>query len=332
MDENLNDFLRFDFIGCGALNWDIFFELEDLQILKEKNIHASPGGEIALERKDFIEVLNFLEKRGNFLFEGGGGSAANTLYALSLWGFKGSFLGAVGKDPFGKKVLEEFSSVGLSLEYIIERGTTSLALIVLSPAKDRFILVSPGDAENYLPVLIEKNLPKGDYHFSSFASAPGRHFQVQLLTQINRISFDPGRIYVSLGWDNLLSWLKATKYLFITEEELGLLKKAPDSLLNLGIEKVFLKQGKNGAMVFTKDKVFKKPSLNVDKVVDNTGAGDYFNAGVLAGISLGFNEDKALELGIYAAGMSLRDYGRRGCLDKREFQNYVSLLKLTGKL
>ncbi len=318
----------FDFVGCGALNWDIFFEVEDLEVLKEKNIQAIPGGEIALERKEFLGVLNFLEKKGNFLFEGGGGSAANTLYALSLWGFRCSFLGAVGEDSFGKKILEEFSSVNLVSEYIIKKGTTSLALIILSPYRDRFILVSPGDAEKYLPSLLStKVLPTGVYHFSSFASKEGRNFQLNLLSKVNPLCFDPGRIYTALGWEFLLPWLKKTKHLFITEEELSMLDKNPYDLLELGIEKIFLKQGKKGATLVSRDRVITASSLKVERIVDNTGAGDYFNAGVLAGIALGLPDERALNLGIYTAGISLRDYGRRGCLNKKEFQNYVSLLK-----
>jgi len=65
----------------------------------------------------------------------------------------------------------------------------------------------------------------------------------------------------------------------------------------------------------------------VEKIVDNTGAGDYFNAGVLAGIKYGFSEENILKLGVYSAGISLRDFGRKGCLTKKEFQKYVDLLK-----
>ena len=50
---NVNKF-NFDFAGCGALNWDIFFEVEDLSELKIEHLKISPGREVVLERKRFF--------------------------------------------------------------------------------------------------------------------------------------------------------------------------------------------------------------------------------------------------------------------------------------
>ncbi len=320
---------NFDFIGCGALNWDIFFEVEDLLSIEFENLTISPGREIVLERNRFLKFLNFLEKRGNFLFECGGGSSANTVYALSLWGFKTAFIGAIGEDEFGKKILKDFENVGIHIDFIKKGNTTSLALILLDKKRDRFIAVSPGDSENTL--LDSKNVfPNFDtfFHFSSFASKKGQEFQKNFLSRIiNKISFDPGEVYTNLGKEFLIPFFKKTEVLFITEYELEKITFSINELLNLGIEKIFLKKGGKGAICYTKEKKIEIPALKVETLVDNTGAGDYFNAGVLAGLKLGFSEEKALKLGTYSAGMSLRDFGRKGCLTKREFQNYINLLK-----
>lgn len=323
---------NFDFAGCGALNWDIFFEVEDLSTFKFENLEISPGREIVLKREKFLKFLKFLEKKEKFLFECGGGSSANTIYALSLWGFKNFFLGAVGKDQFGKKILEEFENAGVNTEFIIKGKNSSLAIILLDKKKDRFIAVSPGDSEELLPnsETIFPNISNINisFHFSSFASKSGQNFQKNLLSKLNKkISFDPGEVYTKLGKTFLDPFFKKTEILFITEYELKKTGFILNELLNLGIEKIFLKKGKAGAECYTKEKKISFPALEIEKIVDNTGAGDYFNAGVLAGLKLGLSEEDALKLGIYSAGMSLRDFGRKGCLTKREFQNYVNLLK-----
>ncbi len=317
-----------DFIGCGALNWDIFFEVEDLQTIKFQDIDIIPGRETSLERDQFLKFLDFLEKNGKFLFACGGGSSANTIYALSLWGFKTAFIGAVGEDNFGKNILEEFEKVNLNTENILKKGETSLALILLDKNKDRFIAVSPGNSEKFLLDNIPKRPIKGFFHFSSFASKAGQKFQKAILNKYNlRISFDPGEIYVNLGKDFLIPWLKATQYLFITEYELQKLRISLDNLYELGIEKIFLKKGKKGAAFYSKNKSLKLPVYKVEKIIDNTGAGDYFNAGILAGIKMRLEDEKVLKLGLYSAALSLRDYGRKGCLNQKEFQNYINLLK-----
>ncbi len=318
---------KVDFIGCGALNWDVFFKVEKLSSINFRNLKPLPGREISLPRKNFLEFLNFLEKRAEYVFSCGGGSAANTLYALSKWGFKTAFFGAVGEDSFGETIFKELEKVNLNTEYILKKGETSLAIILLDENKDRFIVVSPGTSENYLKTPPLKSI-NTLLHLSSFASKNGQNFQKELLKNSGlKISFDPGEIYTSLGKNFLLPWLGLTEYLFITEKELKRLAMSFEDLFELGVKMIFLKKGEKGAEVISKEENIEAPAIKVKAVVDNTGAGDYFNAGILAGIKLGLKIQEVLKLGIYSAGISLRNYGRKGCLTKEEFQNYINLLK-----
>ncbi|MCS7279881.1 MAG: carbohydrate kinase family protein [Thermodesulfobacteriaceae bacterium] len=319
-----------DFIGCGALNWDLFFEVEAFEEVKFEGIKPKPGREILLERKTFLNFLNYLEKKAQFLFECGGGSSANTIYALSLWDFKCAFIGALGKDSFGEKILKELERVKIDQSYILQKGETSLALILLDKKRDRFIAISPGKAEESLLEYEFKNLKiEGLFHFSSLASPYGQKFQLNLLNQINTsISLDPGEIYAELGLEFLKPFFKKTSYLFLTEYELQKISISLEELFSFGVKKVFLKKGKKGAEVITSERQkYFLPSIEVVKVVDNTGAGDYFNAGVLAGIKLKLPLEKALRLGIISGGISLRGFGRSGILNLEEFKNQVNLLK-----
>jgi len=325
----VNDFY-FDFIGCGALNWDIFFEVEDLDEINFESLSFCPGREIVIEREKFFRLLNLLEKEGTFLFECGGGSSANTIYALSSWGFKTIFLGAAGKDNYGQKILYEFEKTGVDNTFIIKEGETSLALIILDKKKDRFIAVSPGNSENFLENInfkFNELSLNGWFHLSSFASEAGKNFQKKLLENISsKISFDPGEIYAGLGKDFLFPWFRKTEILFLSEYEFKKINLSFQELFNLGIEKIFLKKGKEGAVFISQTERIKVPVYPASKIVDNTGAGDYFNAGVLAGLKLGFRDEIALKVGIFSASLSLRDYGRKGCLTKDEFQNYINLV------
>ncbi len=320
--------VNFDFIGCGALNWDIFFDTEDLIKIKFESFSFYPGREIIIERKKFFKLLNLLEKKGNFLFECGGGSSANTIYALSCWGFKNAFVGAVGKDNYGEKILYELEKIGVETNFIVKEGETSLALIILDRKKDRFIAVSPGNSEIFIKkIKIDKLSLNGFFHFSSFASQAGQNFQRRLLKDISfKISFDPGEIYAALGKDFLLPWFKKTQILFLSEYEFKKIGLSFNELFDLGIEKIFLKRGKEGAIFISKEEKIEAPVYPSQKIVDNTGAGDYFNAGVLAALKLGLKNEKALKLGIFSASISLRNYGRKGCLTKEEFQNSINLL------
>ena len=317
-------------LGCGALNWDIFYAVKDLERFSFEGMRFIPGEEYVLPREAFLELLKKLQKEGLFLYEGGGGSSANTIFALATWGFSCGFIGALGEDTFGEKILKEFSKVNLKELYLVKAGQTSLALILLDDKRDRAIVVSPGSAEMYLSIENLKVTPfKGAIlHLSSFASKEGEAFQKELISTFEgEISLDPGEIYAEKGKAFLATFLKKTKYLFLTEKELKRAELSTEELLESGIRYLFIKMGKRGALALTQNLSIRSSVFPAKEIVDNTGAGDYFNAGVLAGLLVGLSLEKALELGLYSASISLRDFGRKGILSQSEFKNFLSRLK-----
>lgn len=316
--------------GCGALNWDIFFEVEDLEEFSFEGFKFSPGEEYVFERKAFFELYEKLKREATFLAECGGGSSANTIFALANWGFRCAFIGAVGNDPFGEKILNNWKELFVETSFIFKGGETSLALILLDKKRDRSIIVSPGGAEDYLSFEnLNVSSLKGElFHLSSFASEEGVFFQKNLLNNLKgKVSFDPGEIYAKKGALFLKPFLEKAKYLFLTDRELKLAGLSSEDLLEMGVNTVFIKLGKEGAMALRKNFYLRSSVYPAERIVDNTGAGDYFNAGVLAGLLLGLPLDKALELGLYAASTSLRDFGRRGLLSNNEFKIFLSRLK-----
>jgi ribokinase len=70
------------------------------------------------------------------------------------------------------------------------------------------------------------------------------------------------------------------------------------------------KMGKNGAEFYSKKLVFELPAEKVEKIVDNTGAGDAFNAGFLDAVLRGAGARECLRSGINLAALSLSGYGR----------------------
>lgn len=317
--------------GCGALNWDSFYEIESLDLLKHCCPDVSPGSELVFEESKFSELREVLNKKGLFIYECGGGSAANTIYALSSWGFETGFVGAVGEDPYGERILKELNSKGVDTTFICKKGATSRAIIVIDKNKDRFIAVCPGNAESYLSMDSIKEhgeLRESYFHLSSFASDSGINFQLELLRWIDKkCSFDPGEVYCRKGRSFCEKWFPWVEVLFLTEEETALLKMKEEEFFDLGMCYVFLKMGSKGAKVFTQNEEIFLPSFPVEIHVDNTGAGDYFNAGVIAGLKLGLPVEAALRLGTFCASQSLKSYGRSGCISYKEFKNYLNLLK-----
>ncbi len=316
------------FAGTGALNLDLFYEVSSLTELRFKGLEFRPGGEVAGDRETLYALRDYLESRGRFLGASGGGSSANTIWALARFGFETAFIGAAGQDEEGERVLAELAEAGVDLSRVLISGTTGLALIVLDEKRDRFIFVSPGTAEKALADL-EPALGEEEWlHLSSLVSEEGFAFHQRLVRRASGpVSLDPGEIYAARGPKALGPLLEKTSYLFVTEAEFKTLGLSVEELFARGIEALFLKRGARGARVLLPGASFEFPAERAFRIVDNTGAGDFFDAGVLAGLALGLRPEEAVRLGLKVAAASLRDYGRRGCPAREEFLNWVKPLK-----
>ena len=125
-----------------------------------------------------------------------------------------------------------------------------------------------------------------------------------------------------MGKEALKTILARTNILFITETEFRLLfgEVAYDSplemLYNLDAPPPFtpaivIKQGKKGASCLTGDGIFASaaPSDHIE-VIDNTGAGDAFNAGFIHAYLEGKDLQQCLKEGNRLAGLSLTKWGR----------------------
>lgn len=102
------------------------------------------------------------------------------------------------------------------------------------------------------------------------------------------------------------------------EEALGLTGAAQDGdvdlaiarLRELGAERVVVKLGAEGALLVTADERALVPSPNV-VVQDTVGAGDTFNAGLLAGLARGMSWAEALVPAVNSAALAIASQPRR---------------------
>ena len=85
-----------DAVGLGALNLDIIYKVnfEEFTLIKK-------GVERKIDKEELPFLKKFLKEKAQFVTKSGGGSAANTIYALSRMGFSCGFVGKVGKDEEG---------------------------------------------------------------------------------------------------------------------------------------------------------------------------------------------------------------------------------------
>lgn len=316
-------------VGFGALNLDLIFEVEDFKSISSNKVRLTPGEEFFDSDEDFQFLLEQLNRFGNLRSKSGGGSAANTIVALARMGFRTKFIGKVGEDEEGDFLLENLKPVRTDL---VCRGQRSgICLVVLDRHQDRFLFVR-GNANNTLGIdEINLNHLKGIswIHLTSFIGEPPFEAQKFLLSHLDssvKVSMDPGEIYAKKGLDKIRPLIERSYILFLTEKEIRLLthqdlSAGAETLMEIGPSVLVCKKGSQGPHVFSEKGHFEVPAIQVE-VVDNTGAGDVYDAGFLAGYLLGQSLEESALFATKIAAKSVTGYGRDRYPTQKDLEDF----------
>ena len=309
-----------DVIGIGALNLDLLYEVNDLAALRKKGWPLHAGREHSLTPVEFRQLLQGLEHHGTLRFRSGGGSAANTIVALARMGFQTGFVGRVGADEEGAFILSEMKGVDLAQ---VKAGEASgICLVVLDSRRDRALVVQPNANDDLtfedlnIPYLAETRY----LHLSAFVGdgpfAAQRGLMKALPARV-QVSLDPGELYAKRGKEAILPLIERSSILFATEHEICTLMGTGDyragckEIASLGPDTVVCKRGEQGAYLFSRQEEAEFRPQGATEVVDNTGAGDVYDAGFLAGLLLKRPLSACLALAHALAAKSLGGYGRQ---------------------
>jgi ribokinase len=316
-------------VGFGALNLDLIYEVKDLRLISVREGPLVPGEEAFGSEEDFRSILDQVGQFGTLKSRNGGGSAANTIVALARMGFSAKFIGKVGEDKEGDFILENMRPVHTGS---IRRGNKSgICLVVLGCRQDRFLFVR-GNANNTLTI-DEINLDAVSdsswIHLTSFIGDPpfeAQKFLLSILSKSVRVSLDPGEIYAKRGLETIHPLIRRCHILFLTEKEVGLLTNEDLAagirrLKEIGPSILVCKKGSQGSHVFTREGDFEVPAAQVE-VLDNTGAGDVYNAGFLAGLLLKKSLEESALFATKIAAKSVTGYGRERYPRKEDLENF----------
>lgn len=300
-----------DVVGLGALNVDMVYEV-DL---------ASFGLEAGRERigsyEEFKGLLELLKNKGKLRAKSGGGSAANTIYALAKMGFSCGYLGKVGEDEEGNFLLEDLNKVGVDTHKVKRDKKSGICLVLLGKSKDRTIIVLPNANDTLVfPELDTDYINEAEFlHMSSFLGKIPFEAQKQIAGETKaKISFNPGEPHATKGLKELTPILKHTFILFLSQKEAEILtgkdyKEGARMLLSYGIEVIACTLGEKGSYFLSRKEEFEVPPEKVE-AIDTTGAGDVYAAGFLAGLLKKLSLSECARLATKAAAQSIKGYGR----------------------
>jgi fructokinase len=266
-------------------------------------------GEILI---DFVSLRKgFPLWRAPGFLKAAGGAPANVAAGLGKLGVKVGFIGKVGSDPFGvflKNALQE-CNVDVSHIVISNQYRTTLAFVSLTEEGERdFVFFRHPGADMMLsPEEMDEEYIKRAkiLHFGSISliNEPYRSATLRALRIAREngllVSYDPN-LRLSL-WENeekakegIALGLGFSDIVKLSEEELHFLtgkgiEEGCAEILETGKKLVVITLGEKGCYYYTREGRGYVEGFKI-KVVDTTGAGDGFVAGMLYKI-LEFGED-----------------------------------------
>lgn len=262
-----------------------------------------------------------------------GGAGANAALALSEAGMVVRLMGCLGEDQLGQWMREDLAPYGLGDELTVLSGAPSgLTVALESPRRDRTFLTHLGVNALWHPDMLAADvLDTGNLLLSDYFVAPG--FQgAKALRLLETCRALGGRTFFDTAWDpggfppatraDVLSLLPAVDVFLPNEAEacaLAGVRAGPDAALVAGRVLqdasggwIVVKLGARGCLALGPGSATLSAQAPAVDVADTTGAGDAFNAGLIAALSTGADWPSALQEAVeFASAIVARPSGER---------------------
>lgn len=262
---------------CGSLAFDTIMVFQD----QFKN-HILPDKIHALSVAFYVP-----EMRREF-----GGTAGNIAYNLQLLDGKPLIMATVGQDfaPYTHWLNQN----NLNTAHIkqIDHSFTAQAFITTDMDDNQITAFHPGAM-----VESHQNSVKNANDVTLAIIAPdGRDGMFQHARECFEAGipfmFDPGQGLPMFNGEELLHFIEMATYLAVNDYESQIIQdKTGLNLEQLAtkVEALIVTLGGNGSHIYADGQRFEVPCVKADKIVDPTGCGDAYRAGLLYGIANGWD-------------------------------------------
>lgn len=269
-----------------------------------------------------------------------GGAGGTVATALARLGHEVSIATRVGTGPFSTLAMRHVlaSGVSPSLVQSDERLQTSSVTILITPDTRRTMISAVG-ASRYLDsaALEARHVAERDalvMSAYSLVAGPQREYAVQALAYAAEAGVttfvDMGTGAVNALHGRLLPLLRGVDYVLMNEQELfsltgeASISDAVAGLRAQGIQQLVVKVGEMGSIVVTPELTELVEALEVDDVVDTTGAGDYYTAAFAHAVMSGADLLEAAWLGNVAGALNTTRVGAQSFpLDRATLERHA---------
>lgn len=321
--------------GIGNALVDMEFETSE-DFFKEKGIEK--GLMTLIEKEQQEELLSSLEKQFGLKKRASGGSAANTIVAVSQFGGDTFYACKVADDEPGDFYMKDLSSAGVEtkLADVKEEGVTGKCMVMVTDDAERTMNTYLGITTDFsIKDLHIEELKNSEYLYiegylvtsdvSRNAAVHARKIANENNVKTAFTFSDPAMVtYFKEGVAEIIG--DGVDVLFCNEEEAQTFtgkESLDDAITELQkiAKKVVVTLGAKGAKVITGEKVVNIEASPVT-AKDTNGAGDMFAGAFMYGLTQGMSDRDAGMLASESAARLVATFGAR--LEKEVQQAILS--------
>jgi len=266
------------------------------------------------------------------LFKGPYPSGAPAIFidTVARMGHRAGIIGGVGRDDFGKCLLERLTRDGVDCSQVIEsdRSATGVAFVTYFSDGSRQFIFHMGNTPAVEPKAPEAEVLAGIryFHVMGCSLMADEWFAAEIVKTMYlarrlgaRISFDPNIRKELLRGSSVLSIVKDvfehTNIFMPGVDELRMITgqttvevAVAKCFENPNLELVVLKKGSEGSTIFSRSETCDMGIYPVE-VIDTTGAGDCFDGAFICGLLENKDIRSAAKIAAAAAALNTHAFG-----------------------
>lgn len=291
--------------------------------------------EIIIMGEMLVEIMR--EQENVELYEPGifkgpfpSGAPAIFIDTAARLGCRTAIIGGVGRDDFGKNILDRLRKDGVDCSHVLESGkrSTGVAFVTYYTDGSRKFIFHMGNT----PAVEAKAPGEDDFdhvkymHIMGCSLMADSAFAREILKTMHlmrrkgtKISFDPNireELLTDQSVNDVIGEVMESTSVFMPGVS-ELLRIAGASDIDEAVDKCFayeameivaLKNGSKGSRIYTRNEVIETGVYPVEQV-DATGAGDCFDGAFIAGLVKGKSLKEAAQMGAAAGALNAAAFG-----------------------
>ena len=303
-------------IGMGNALVDVLVKIDDDSLLGK--LHLPKGSMQLIQEATLSEIRKYTS--GMKIHRSTGGSAGNTVCALAALGANPGFIGKVGQDETGAFFGDTLRQCGVNALLATCDLPSGIASTFISTDGERTFGTYLGAAAT----LRAEDLSRKMFAGYNYLYIEGYLLQDHdLMLRAVQLAKEEGlQVCLDMASYNVVEAerdffdqliVKYVDIVFANESEaLAYTGKAPHEALEEIASKcsiAVVKPGKEGSLVKKGTEVIQLLSCPVDNVLDTTGAGDFYAAGFMYGLTCGYSLEKCVQISTILATAVIQEVG-----------------------